>query len=277
MPLEPVHFEPDSAIWKISRERALLWLGLRTLLLQIAHPMVAESVYQHSYVFQHPVKRLFRTLNLTLTLVFGTTEEIKAAFEAIDSAHRPAVGQLTEAVGKHQAGASYNPRNPRQGLWVIATLIEGAITGYENFVAPLSTEEKDEFYQSMMAIAEQLGVHATYAPENYAALLDYMQQALESGEVCVGTSARRVAPFITVQSIPVLNILLYPIFRLSVVMLPPALRTQYGYRLHSWEEKLLNAFCRWHRRVLPYLPSFIRYQPEYRRALARVSEETSAK
>lgn len=154
-------------------------MGTRVLLMQIAHPMVAESVYNHSYVFKKPIKRLFRTLSLTLALVYGTQSETEIALKEIEEAHRPATGRLTEPIGKHMSGAAYNPRNPRQAFWVQATLVEGAVTGYETFVGPLSEADKQAFYVESQQIGVWMGINRQRMPATYNAMLDYMQEAVE--------------------------------------------------------------------------------------------------
>lgn len=260
-------FAPDSAIWHINRERALLLTGLRVLLMQIAHPMVAEAVYQHSYVFRKPLTRLHRTLTLTLTLVYGTRAEVDRALAEIERAHRPAVGRLDQAVGKHKSGAVYNPRNPRQALWVMATLVEGAVFGYEKLVAPLDAVTKDRYYQQSKRIYAEMGLSTSYLPAHYPDLLAYMQTAIDQQEIIVSASARKVAPFITTQAIPGLNLLTYPMRRFSVALLPPDLRAQYQYDISDRELALVDRFCALSRRVVRRTPPILRYAPEYRRAV----------
>ncbi len=269
-PADDYYFSPDSAIWRINRERALLLTGTRVLLMQIAHPMVAEAVYHHSYVFRNPLRRLHRTLTLTLALVYGTRSEIDQAIAEIDAAHRPAVGRIEAAIGAHAAGASYNPRNPRQARWIFATLVEGAVFGHEKLVAPLSAADQQAFYEDSMHVGEWMGVPRRSLPATYDGLLGLMQEAIASGEVIVGEKARTIAPFITGQSIPVLQFVSYPIYRLTVGFLPQELRVQYGYEFRAWEERFLGGFCGISRAVVPWLPGFVRYAPEYRRALHRL-------
>src|SRR5512144_1521758 len=43
-------YGPDSIMWRINREAVLLGAGPAALLLQVAHPLVAEGVAQHSRV-----------------------------------------------------------------------------------------------------------------------------------------------------------------------------------------------------------------------------------
>jgi uncharacterized protein (DUF2236 family) len=260
-------FPPDSAIWMINRERALLLGGTRALLMQLAHPMVAESVYHHSYVFTKPVLRLRRTLNLTLALVYGTTQEVRAAVAEIERAHRPAVGRLSDAVGSHAAGAVYNPRNPRQALWVQATLVEGSLHGYETFIAPLSDAVKDAFYQDTKTIGEMMGIKRAMLPAHYDGLLDFMQTAVASGEVHVSAKAREIAPFLLARTLPIIKYAAYPTYRLTVGILPAEIRVQYGYTWTEHEGKLLAAFCRLTRATVRQLPPILRYMGMYQRAM----------
>lgn len=270
LPTHDYYFPPDSAIWRINRERALLLTGTRVLMMQLAHPMVAESVYYHSYVFKNPLRRLHRTLTLTLALVYGTRDEIDRAIAEIDSAHRPAVGRLEDAVGAHAAGAAYNPRNPRQARWVFATLVEGAVFGYEKLVAPLADAHKQAFYEDSMHVGEWMGVPRSILPATYDGLLGMMQEAIATEEVFVGDKARTIAPFLTAQSIPVLQFVAYPAYRLAVGLLPSEIRVQYGYDFRDWEARLLDGFCEISRAVVPWLPGFVRFAPEYRRAIHRM-------
>lgn len=259
------YFASDSAIWQINRERVLLLTGIKVLLMQIAHPMVAAAVYNHSYVFDKPLLRLHRTLTLTLNMVFGTQVEVHQAIAEIEKAHRPATGTISEAIGQHPANAAYNPRAPRQALWVFATLVEGALSGYETLVAPLSDAKKDEFVADSAAIAQWMNIPLSTLPTSYIALCDYMQQAIADEEVIVSDAARKIAPFITTQSIPVLNKMTYPLLRLNIAMLPESLQQQYGYPIHK--NALIDKTFALSRKTIPYLPHALRFAPEYHRAM----------
>jgi uncharacterized protein (DUF2236 family) len=262
-------FAPDSAIWRINRERVLLLGGARALLMQLAHPMVAEAVYHHSYVFQKPLLRLRRTLDLTLALIFGTRAEIAAAVATIEQAHRPAVGRLEQGAGAHAAGAVYNARNPYQGLWIQATLVEGAIHGYETFIAPLSHTDKAQFYEDSKQVGEWMGIRQAQQPATIDDLYAYMQDMIASGEVCVSAKARAIAPFLLGQTLPLVKIAAYPTYRLTVGLLPADIRAQYGYTLSERETRWIAQFTQLTRRVMPHVPPLLRYQGAYLRAVGR--------
>jgi uncharacterized protein (DUF2236 family) len=186
----PFYFSPQSMIWCVNREQVLLLGGARALLMQVAHPLVAEAVYDHSYVFKRPVKRLLRTLELTLALVFGTRQEVLAAAKTINHTHKQATGSLSTSVGEYQHGTRYHAQDPDLTLWVYATLVEGALSGYEQFVGPLTTNEKQRFYEDTKQLVALLGVKQDLLPPSLDALYDYMSDMLDSGKIIVSDKAK---------------------------------------------------------------------------------------
>lgn len=260
------YFSPTSALWKVNREQILLLGGARALLLQVAHPLVAEAVCDHSYVFRKPIKRLLRTLELTLALVFGTREEVLDAARTINHTHHPVKGVLSEAVGQYPKGTPYDAHDPELTLWVYATLVEGALSGYERFVGPLSGAQKDSFFADSMELVSLLGVNKSYLPASYGDLCIYMEDMIESGKVVVSRRACEIAPFVMAETYPILKPLTLPPSRITVGLLPPTLRKQYGFTFSRWEAKALDAFCAWTRRSVPFMPGAVRYVSPYRRA-----------
>jgi uncharacterized protein (DUF2236 family) len=68
---DPGMFPPGSVARRMNAETALLLGGGRALLLQLAHPLVAAAVANHSDFLRDPFRRLVNTLDLTLTVAFG--------------------------------------------------------------------------------------------------------------------------------------------------------------------------------------------------------------
>jgi uncharacterized protein (DUF2236 family) len=248
------YFSPESTLWKVNREQALLLGGGRALLLQVAHPLVAEAVYEHSYVFKKPIKRLLRTLELTLALVFGTRQEVLTAAKTINVTHRKAVGTLAAAVGTYSAGTAYHAMNPDLLMWVYATLVEGALTGYELFVGPLAQSEKEAFFDDSKQLGMLLGIPRNHFPACVNDLYTYMQAMISGGEVVVGEKARKIAPFILAQTSPFLKPFTLPASRITVALLPERTRDQYRLSFSRWEAKAFGAFCNGTQQFVPYLP-----------------------
>ena len=91
---DPGLYGPGSEAWRLNREATvLLGAGPRALLLQLAHPLVAEGVDQHSDFRADPWSRLAGTLRSYLRIVYGTTAQAQGrdpAPERPPSVHRGA-------------------------------------------------------------------------------------------------------------------------------------------------------------------------------------------
>ncbi len=70
-------FGPGSLTWRVNREGVLLLGGGAAVILQVAHPLVAAGVAQHSRYREDPWGRLYRTLDLTTRMVFGRDRSVK--------------------------------------------------------------------------------------------------------------------------------------------------------------------------------------------------------
>jgi len=70
-PGDPGLTGPGSVTWRIARERVVPLGGLSALLLQLAHPLVAAGVAEHSSFHADPTKRLLLTLEMLLVTTFG--------------------------------------------------------------------------------------------------------------------------------------------------------------------------------------------------------------
>src|SRR5439155_18823090 len=104
-------FGPDSAIWRVNRESAVTLGGTCALLMQLAHPRVAAGVRDHSRFEEDTVGRLRRTLDLTMTIVFGSRRAAMHAIRLINTRHRAV------------KGAGYSALDPELLMWVHATLV----------------------------------------------------------------------------------------------------------------------------------------------------------
>jgi len=103
-------FGPGSVTWRINRETALLAGGGRALLLQVAHPLVAAGVAQHSDFETNPWRRLVRTLDVGTKIVFGDPQTSAAAARALRRRHETVRGVSDE-------GVPYEANDPALLLW----------------------------------------------------------------------------------------------------------------------------------------------------------------
>jgi uncharacterized protein (DUF2236 family) len=270
------YFQPGSMTWKINREQVLLFGGTRTLLMQIAHPLVAEAVYEHSTVFTAPVRRLLRTLHFTLALVYGTEAEVMHAARTINQGHLRAQGTVSETIGRYEAGSAYRALSPDLLLWVFATLVEGAVSSYERFVGPLTQGEKQAFHEDSKRLGALLGLRDAHIPPTYRSLIDYMNLMIGRNALVVGPKARKIASVVLGQTPFILRPISFIPSRLAIGLLPCAVREQYGYTFSPVESLALDLFSKSVRTLVPTLPPPLRYFPQYRRALRLAIERETA-
>ena len=124
-------FGPGSLTWRVNGEAVLLLGGGRALLLQVAHPGVAAGVAEFSNYREDPWRRLYRTLDTTLSIVFGDDETSKAASTRLRRVH-------TRVAGTDDRGEPYRALDPELLLWVHATLIDTSLAIYTRYVAQLT-------------------------------------------------------------------------------------------------------------------------------------------
>src|ERR1700752_528734 len=134
-PVKPGLYSEDSIKRRVNRENILLLGGGRARLMQLAHPKVAGGGDEHSDFRSHPVRRLRRTVRMTMAIVFGDRQSAEAAARAVNRVH----GRVR--------GEDYHAMDPDLLLWVHATLVDSALVTYETFVRKLTPRDREDFYQ----------------------------------------------------------------------------------------------------------------------------------
>jgi uncharacterized protein (DUF2236 family) len=259
-----------SMTWKIQREVVLILGWGRAILLQLAHPLVAAGVNEHS-TFLGPgerLRRLQRTVNAMLALTFGESREAARAARAINGIHDRVHGTLPEAVGSFPAGTGYSAHDPELLRWVHATLVDSFVKTYELLVGPLSDQEKDRYCAESAGVESTFGIPAGYLPRTMTELQVYMSEMFESGQITVGQTARHLSREVLRPPFPWLVEPLLLFFRLLTAgMLPPSIREAYGLPWSERQGKALRVAGKLVRGALPAAPSGLRYWKSYRRAL----------
>ena len=108
-PGDPGLTGPGSVTWRISRERVVSLGGLSALLLQLAHPLVAAGVAEHSSFQGDPAKRLMLTLEMLMVTTFGDVRQVGEMTRRIANIHRFVNGSLQEDVGEWHRGIPMSP------------------------------------------------------------------------------------------------------------------------------------------------------------------------
>lgn len=178
---------------RISGEGAVLLGGGTALLLEVAHPLVAAGVAEHSNYRSDPFGRLTRTLQAVNAIAFGERAEALAAAQRVARSHARIRGRLAEGAGAWPAGTPYDGRDAALVRWVWATLAESALRVYERFRAPLDAAARDAYHAEHAALARVLGVPPEGVPETRASFERYFDGMVASDRLAITPAAREVA------------------------------------------------------------------------------------
>jgi uncharacterized protein (DUF2236 family) len=263
----------DSTVWKLHREVVLLAGWGRAILLQIAHPLVAQGVADHSGFAAERwarVGRLKRTVGAMLALTFGTPEESAASAAGINRIHDRVHGRLPHSAGVFSSGSSYSAHDPALLAWVHVTLVDTFLLTYERFVGPLAPAERDRYCRESCQTAPLLGIPPDALPHTAAELSAYMERMLASGEIAVTDTARRLADEIVSRALPWPARPFLTMARLPTIgLLPESIREAYGFKWTRGQERALAMLAAAVRRGIVVAPPLLRWWPAARRARRR--------
>jgi uncharacterized protein (DUF2236 family) len=243
------HFPSGSVIRRVNIEPAILFGAGRALLLQVAHPAVAQGVQDHSEFKRNPFKRLQGTLEATYAVVFGSSELAGG------------VGRRIQHIHGFVTGPTYAANDPRNLLWVHATLLDTALRCYEELVEPLSEEDAETYYREMQQVALAFGLGLEHQPETLADFRRYFDETCAAMDVtAVG---RDLAGFILEPRLPLrLDVPFLPLLRVQRLFtlgsLPPVVRDQLGVPWSAAEQARYERARQRARRAFSILPRPVR-------------------
>jgi uncharacterized protein (DUF2236 family) len=235
------YFAPESVIRRIGSSPLTPFLGGGpAVLLQVAHPLVAAGVTEHSDYRTSLWRRLLGTLRALYLIAFGTKAEAEAAGEAVQRVHGRIRGRTRVPLGPFPAGTPYSASDPELMLWVHATLVHASLAVYGRFVRALSADEEERYYREMAVVARLFGTPAGVVPPTLAEFREYFDAQVAGPTITVTEPARQVAAAIVEAALPAPMRLLVPAHRLSTAgILPGRLREEYGLRWSPLHELAL--------------------------------------
>jgi len=264
-------FAPSHAsiTWRVNAERIVLLGWARAILLQLAHPLVAAGVADHSGFRGTPyaaASRLYHTVHAMLSLTFGDQAARHQTIEAIRAIHRRVHGLLPESVGCHTAGTRYSAEDPALVLWVHATLVESIVLVYEQLVRPLTMAEKDDYCAESSEVAMALAAREDEIPRTWAGLCGYLEGMYASSAIAVGPQGRELARAVLAPSGGWLVAPATWINRVVTIgLLPSPVRERYAMRWTPRQERRLARLLAGLRLVRRTLPNAIALWPDARR------------
>ncbi|MHB8418898.1 MAG: oxygenase MpaB family protein [Myxococcales bacterium] len=215
---------PGSVAWTVASELVLHLAGPRALLMQFAHPLVAQGVADHSRFREDLLGRARRTFGAVYRMTFGPAAEALDIARAVHAGHARVRGTLPSAAGCHPAGAPYAANDPRLLAWVWATLVDSGLWAYERWVAPLSPADRERWYVEHLRLAALFGLGPGELPLHHRAFRDWMDRWLDGPELALSEAGRELCRiFLAGAGVPGAG----PLFTLLAAgTLPPRLRDE---------------------------------------------------
>ena len=268
---DPGLFGPDSVTWRLAREPFLLVGGGRALLMQVAHPLVAQGVVDHSGYQTDPFGRLTRTVRWLVAVTFGTNAEARAASRHVQRVHREVKGTLAarNAAPELPAATPYQASDPELSQWVLATIVGSMLATYTAMVGALPPDDADRFVHEWRAVAPLVGVPMERTWRTAGALREYVDETV--ARLTPVPASREAARVVLRPPLPTrtLRPATAAVAFLTAGLLPPKLRSAYGLRWTPAHTATHNATCSTMRQVHRVLPRRLRVSSLHDAALAR--------
>ena len=233
----------------------------RTLVLQVAHPVVGAGVADHSAFQSEPWRRLWGTFQSVNRLVFLSEARAEAEGARLRKMHRAFTGVTAN-------GAPYRALDPEAYLWVYATLWDGAVAMRRHFGRPLTTDQRQRFYDEWREVGRRLGISARL-PDDAAAFSQHIDDVIDrelshtsSVDDVLRALAHPPSPLPAWPFGPLWDTAVFPAGHImhvaTVGTLPPVLRERFGLRWSPAHELELQAVARAVRTAWPVLPPVVR-------------------
>jgi len=243
--------------------------GPRALLVMAAHPVAFAGFFAHTGALDDPYARLERTATVMNAIAFGTREEADRLTRRVRAMHRRVEGELREPAGPFPAGTPYRGDDPEHLLWILAALAESAMLVYGKYARTLSRDERDELWRDYRVVGRCFGLREREMPLDIEGFDAYMAERYASPELVVTPQARELAIDIVLKPPVPLHFrpLLELVNQITVGLLPPRVREQYGFSWDPVRAVALHGGAEYVKRVLvPVLPERVRMLPMARAA-----------
>jgi uncharacterized protein (DUF2236 family) len=253
---------PRSLTWRYFGDARGVLLAERAGVLQNMHPVVSQTLVDHSNFFENPIGRIVRSAAPIAGVVYD--EEHRGTGAVVRDLHR-GIG------GTDLHGRGYHALDPEAFYWAHATFFEGQVATQALLGTPLTYAQEERLYRESITWWARYGMSLRPVPRTYADFRRYWDEMM--GSVLQATAVARYgvrrlahvpAPW------PVVPAALWGGARPAVarlapwlgrVTLPPAAQELLGVRVTVADRLTLTALATAIRTAWPAVPPALRRQP----------------
>ena len=208
--------------------------------------------------------RLRRTLKSTNRIAFGRVSEAEEMKMRMAAVHARVGGAVSPGIkGPH----SYSAFEPDLLFWVLATLINAAVSGFEFIYGELPVARKEAFYRDMCRFGTFFGADESLSPKGWGEFEAYYNGMVKGTLLGSHWMCRELArAVIYPQDFVGARLLGWGIDFLPIETLPPKVRDRLGLRStvsSRFRMRLIRSVLP---KLFPLFPRRLRFYPEYLRA-----------
>ena len=257
-------FSPDSEIWRVNRYANGLLFGPAAVLLQVAHPRVAQGVADHSDFRDDALGRLRRTLSTVNRIAFGTKAEAEEMRARLKVVHGGVKGETSEGMAGPR---KYSAFEPDLLMWVLATLVDASIKGYEFVWEPLNRDRRENFYRDFRRFGTYFGLEEEVGPQDYGEFVEYYDEMLKGDLLGSHPLCAEVASAVVWPLNPWRDRMLGKVVDfLPIETVPEKIRGRLGLESTGWSRVRMRMLAKVAPVAFRTLPKRLTYYPESYRA-----------
>ena len=250
-----------SVLRRVHEERAVgLLYGQRALAIGAINPLNFVGTTNHTWARETPFQRLAHTAKMFEAIMFGSRQEADSVLAVVHRMHERVEGTLSEDAGATKAGTPYSAFDAEQMLWTVAVSADSARAFYELLVRPLTSDERDAFWNDYVRFGELFGMPREVAPRSHAEFSAYFEQQITRPEAHLTDEARQVGSAVMFKiPVPAVQRSAMPLHNLLIRgSLPRRIRELYGLSWSRGQAASFGAAVRAIRGSRPLVPRRVR-------------------
>jgi uncharacterized protein (DUF2236 family) len=266
-------FGPESITWKMYREPYILLGSSRALLLQIAHPAIADGVKNYSNFQKKMAGRAHRTFTSMIRIWFGDKNTAINSAKRLYNIHSMIRGTAVWEIEDETIYKPYCAADPDLLFWVLATMIDTTLVVIEKINGTIPSEEKNQFFEESKITAQLMGIPLEDYPKNLESFYQHYYSIIDDKTLCVGKAGIEISK--AIFNLP------YPIRKFLQLIaggfLPLKISHQFGLSMNKFSTLIFNLVVFISKLNYKLMPAFLRYAPAFHQANYRIAKAKGRK
>lgn len=205
----------SSPLRRLAKPTSTAFAGGRAILMELAHPTIAQAVADFDRFREDPGRRIALTAKAFRDVIHGTEDEARQ------------VGRRLAAVHRRVRTPHYAATDPQLLLWVHATFVDSLLCIGQRLHGPLTAAEQAQFYRDAVTVGAVFGCAPSSQPATLEEFRVYVDETVES--LTVSDTGRELARAVFWPDVPASRKPLIAAYRVACLgSIPPALRGQFG-------------------------------------------------